>query len=120
MEKNVKMTLRLEGLMVFSLSTSLYFQQSPDWLLFAGLFFLPDLMLLGYIISNKVGATLYNFSHSYTLPLLVALVFTICNYDTALLLVWVAHIGFDRMLGYGLKYQEGFNFTHLGKIGNPH
>jgi len=29
-----------------------------------------------------------------------------------------AHIGFDRALGYGLKYSKGFGYTHLGRIGN--
>jgi hypothetical protein len=32
-------------------------------------------------------------------------------------LIWLAHIGFDRALGYGLKYKAGFGFTHLGRIG---
>jgi hypothetical protein len=32
-------------------------------------------------------------------------------------LIWLAHIGIDRALGYGLKYSAGFGFTHLGRIG---
>jgi hypothetical protein len=32
-------------------------------------------------------------------------------------LIWIAHIGFDRALGYGLKYPTGFGDTHLGRIG---
>jgi hypothetical protein len=32
-------------------------------------------------------------------------------------MIWLAHIGFDRALGYGLKYSVGFGFTHLGRIG---
>ena len=32
-------------------------------------------------------------------------------------MIWLAHIGFDRALGYGLKYSAGFGFTHLGRIG---
>ena len=32
-------------------------------------------------------------------------------------MIWLAHIGFDRALGYGLKYVSGFGFTHLGRIG---
>jgi hypothetical protein len=31
--------------------------------------------------------------------------------------LWLAHSGFDRMLGYGLKSPDGFSFTHLGRIG---
>ena len=33
-----------------------------------------------------------------------------------LALVWIAHIGFDRALGYGLKYPSAFADTHLGRI----
>ncbi|MCS4316879.1 hypothetical protein M2407_001178 [Serratia sp. BIGb0234] len=32
-------------------------------------------------------------------------------------LIWGAHIGFDRALGYGLKYASGFADTHLGGLG---
>ena len=32
-------------------------------------------------------------------------------------MIWLAHIGIDRALGYGLKYSTGFGFTHLGRIG---
>jgi hypothetical protein len=32
-------------------------------------------------------------------------------------MIWLAHIGIDRALGYGLKYATGFGFTHLGRIG---
>ena len=32
-------------------------------------------------------------------------------------LIWLAHIGMDHALGYGLKYASGFAVTHLGRIG---
>jgi hypothetical protein len=43
----------------------------------------------------------------------------VCEFLTILLIamIWLAHIGFDRALGYGLKYASGFGFTHLGRIG---
>ena len=31
-------------------------------------------------------------------------------------LIWLAHIGFDRLIGYGLKYETGFRHTHLGVL----
>jgi len=34
-------------------------------------------------------------------------------------LIWMNHIGVDRLLGYGLKYPAGFGWTHLGKLGKP-
>ena len=33
--------------------------------------------------------------------------------------VWLAHIGADRLLGYGLKYDDNFQHTHLGQLGQP-
>jgi hypothetical protein len=32
-------------------------------------------------------------------------------------LIWAAHIGMDRALGYGLKETSGFTRTHLGRVG---
>lgn len=36
---------------------------------------------------------------------------------TGLGALWLAHSGFDRLLGYGLKSSEAFSVTHLGRIG---
>ncbi len=36
-----------------------------------------------------------------------------CSLFVSLALVWFAHIGFDRMVGYGLKYPTDFFDTHL-------
>jgi len=35
---------------------------------------------------------------------------------TQIALVWLAHIGFDRFFGYGLKYPTGFKDTHLQRV----
>ncbi|WP_373976414.1 DUF4260 domain-containing protein [Chitinibacter sp. SCUT-21] len=80
---------------------------------------LPDLALLAYLISRPIGALVYNSTHSYVgaLALLGAgfvLKLPLC---LGLALIWCAHIGFDRALGYGLKYTAGFHLTHLGAIG---
>ncbi len=32
-------------------------------------------------------------------------------------IILFAHSSLDRMLGYGLKYEDSFNNTHLGIIG---
>jgi len=32
-------------------------------------------------------------------------------------MIWLAHIGIDRALGYGMNYSAGFGLTHLGRIG---
>jgi Domain of unknown function (DUF4260) len=62
---------------------------------------------------------IYNAAHSYMAPM--ALMISGFGMEAPLLLsismIWLAHIGFDRTLGYGLKYSAGFGFTHLGRIG---
>ncbi|MEO3679011.1 DUF4260 domain-containing protein [Rheinheimera fenheensis] len=117
-DSTTKRILQLEGALVLFMSILLFKDSSYSWWLFAGLFFLPDALLLGYLLSSVVGANLYNLSHSYSIPLLLgALLLRQSPQHLPLVLIWTAHIGFDRMLGYGLKLQKGFRFTHLGVIG---
>jgi len=59
----------------------------------------------------------YNTVHSYAIPLALAIALHFLGKSTAIPLIWIAHIGFDRVLGYGLKYSSGFSATHLGRIG---
>lgn len=111
--------LRLEGLAVLLLSFALYREHGSGWLLFLALFFVPDVTMLGYLRDARVGALVYNLGHTYTGPLLLAAasVATGNALLTSLALVWTAHVGLDRMLGYGLKLPTGFQDTHLGRIG---
>jgi hypothetical protein len=114
---SVRLWLRLEGMMALLLATYLYAHEGGSWLAFAVLFFAPDVSFAGYIAGPRIGAALYNMAHSYVGPLLLAA--TLLNVGTGLplALVWGAHIGFDRALGYGLKYPSAFGDTHLGPIG---
>ncbi|MDB5795645.1 MAG: hypothetical protein JWR25_2024 [Noviherbaspirillum sp.] len=115
----VRVVLRLEGLVVLCAAILAYSKYGNGWATFAIYFLMPDLSFLGYLAGPKVGAFTYNCAHSYigavvflsagillSLPLLLTIA-----------LIWCAHIGFDRVLGYGLKYQTGFGFTHFGRIG---
>jgi hypothetical protein len=115
----VRTWLRVEGLLVFAAGLALYAQGERSWLLFAALFLAPDVSFLGYLAGPRSGASVYNLAHSYTLPLALALGALVMDLDTLLpfALIWIAHIGFDRALGYGLKYPTGFGHTHLGPIG---
>lgn len=75
---------------------------------------------LAYVVGPVVGARAYNATHSLVGPavlLLGTLTFNAPGVMTLVALVWIAHIGFDRVLGYGLKYRTGFERTHLGVIG---
>ena len=113
----VRQLLRLEGLGVLALALLLYTQLGLGWGLFAATFLLPDLALLAFLAGARVGALTYNTTHSYIGPLLAAAASHYTGLPLAVSLVWAAHVGFDRALGYGLKYAKGFGFTHLGRIG---
>lgn len=85
---------------------------------FGILFFVPDLSMLGYLGGNRWGAVAYNAAHSYAVPVLLAAVTWALTsaIPSPLWLVWFAHIAFDRALGYGLKFDAGFHYTHLGTL----
>jgi hypothetical protein len=109
--------LRSEGLAVFAIATFIYARGSYSWILFAVLFFVPDISFIAYQRGPRVGAICYNIVHSYLIPLLLGAVLFSQGRSPAVPLIWIAHIGFDRMLGYGLKYSTAFGDTHLGRIG---
>ncbi len=111
--------LRAEGLALLLLSSAAYVQLGGSWREFALLFLLPDVALLGYWLSSRIGAWAYNATHSYLgAAMLLGAGLVLSQYKLVLFgLIWFAHIGFDRALGYGLKYSEGFRHTHLGVIG---
>jgi hypothetical protein len=117
--RGVRTVLRLEGLAVFAVAMAAYAQFGDGWGLFALLFLLPDLSFLAYLAGPRAGAAAYNAAHSYAgaLGLLAAGVLGAMPLVLAVALVWCAHIGFDRALGYGLKYAAGFSETHLGRLG---
>jgi len=115
----VRATLRLEGAAAFATAAALYVHAGFSWPLFALLFLAPDLAMLGYLIGARTGAAVYNVAHTTALALPLAIAGFLAG-QTAVLavaLIWIAHIGFDRALGYGLKYPTGFGDTHLGRIG---
>lgn len=116
----VRATLRLEGALVLVSCTLAYAAGSASWWWFAGAFLLPDLSLIAYAAGATLGARVYNVAHSYAGPLLLAMLALQGRDSTWIVpaaLIWGAHIGFDRMLGYGLKYETAFTDTHLGRIG---
>ncbi len=97
------------------------------WLQFGLLFLVPDLSMLGYLSNVRMGASAYNTVHSYVIPIALVAFALRTNHSTVLAvsLIWIAHIGFDRMLGYGLKYPTRFQDTHLNparhtlEVGTP-
>ena len=111
--------LRIEGSLVFAAACAAYAWIGGGWGLFALLFLAPDLSMLGYLAGRTVGAVGYNIGHSYILPAVLGVTGIVLAQPllVSLALIWVAHIGFDRMLGYGLSYPTAFGHTHLGVVG---
>lgn len=111
----VTLLLRAEGSVALIGAVAGYFVLNGSWYLFALLLLLPDLSILGYRLNGRFGARLYNAAHTYVLPGALALAGWLAGAPTlyAFALIWVAHIGLDRALGYGLKLPSSFSETHL-------
>ena len=111
--------LRLENAALAALAIGLYWQSGASWWLFAALILVPDLSFIGYLRGPRVGARVYNAAHSWIGPVLAGAAGGLRQQPLAIsvALVWAAHIGIDRALGYGLKHESGFSDTHLGRIG---
>jgi len=117
----VRAMLRVEGLMLFTAALFLYAHAGASWMLFFALFLVPDLSFAAYLFGSRAGALAYNAMHTTIGPIVLALASQLpLPAPIPLLpiaLIWFAHVGFDRALGYGLKYASGFSDTHLGFIG---
>ena len=107
--------LRLEGFVIGLAAISAYASLEQSWTLFAFLILAPDLAMVGYAFGSRVGAIAYNAMHSYIGPAAVGTTSWFAGWSEAIALVtiWIAHIGLDRAIGYGLKHKSGFKNTHL-------
>ena len=116
---SVVFLLRLEGLAAAALSAVFYARTGASWWLFAALWIAPDLSILGYLAGPGWGARIYNAIHSYATPatLAVSAIVLRSHALVPIALIWINHIGVDRLMGYGLKYSTGFGWTHLGRLG---
>ena len=112
---------RAEGALVFLGALAILTQDWQPLVWWAALivFFAPDLSFLAYLAGPRVGAAVYNAVHLYGFGLIVMALGALTDQPliTALGFLWLAHAGFDRMFGYGLKLSTGFQDTHLGRIG---
>lgn len=115
---DVVLLQRFEGLAALGLGLAAYAWLGQSWWMFALLFLAPDLLMLFYVRSARLGALAYNLGHAYVAPALLALSGLLLGpVAYGLAAIGVAHIGLDRLLGYGLKLDTGFEHTHLGPIG---
>ncbi len=116
----MKNILKLESVGLFILLTGAYFHfYSGTWGLYLALFFIPDLSFAFYLITKKIGAIAYNVFHHQGVLVLLFLIgyFVKEDYIMKVALIFLAHSTFDRVAGYGLKYFDSFDHTHLGWIG---
>ena len=137
MDRLPRVLLGVEGGVAFVAATVLYFYGDHPWLLFLVLVLAPDLAMVGYLAGASAGAVAYDAVHTYALPVALAAAGVIWDADTlvAVGLIWIAHIGADRAIGYGLKYPmerahrrrprigygcqtvtRGFKDTHLQRV----
>ncbi len=117
----MKKILRSEELAQMLIALAALSQQpiSFSWWIWPLLFLSPDISMLGYLISSRAGAICYNLFHHKGIALAVLVSGYLAHTDILLLigLLLYAHSSFDRAMGYGLKYPDGFHNTHLGRIG---
>ncbi|MBP1930966.1 DUF4260 domain-containing protein [Ammoniphilus resinae] len=113
-----KIILKLEGLAVLILCLYFYSTYGFSWGIFLLFLLLPDLSMLGYIMNVRVGAAAYNLFHTYLVSILPLVWGIVTKSDWSIMvgLIWTAHIGMDRLLGYGLKYTTHFKDTHFQRL----
>ena len=115
----MKKLIKLEELGVFLFSIYLFSLLSYPWWFYPLFFFAPDLSMIGYIAGPRLGAITYNLIHhrAIALGLFVAGAFLHIPVLSFIGVILLGHSSLDRVLGYGLKYDDSFDHTHLGEIG---
>jgi len=106
---------RLESMGILALALAIYADTHSSWWFFCALLLVPDVSMLAYLHSKRVGTAVYNIFHSYLTPLSLGIVMIYFSQWLAaeLVLIWISHIALDRCLGYGLKYPTNFKHSHL-------
>ncbi len=116
----MKQILQLEELALTALGIGgLYYQPLHfSWWLWPILFLSPDISMLGYLVNTKTGAYAYNLFHHKAAAVVVAAIGFFYSIPVIMFagILLFAHSSFDRMLGYGLKYEDSFKHTHLGML----
>ena len=118
MLKQPSVLLRLEGLVLFAVSVAMFLHLGGMLWHFLLFLLVPDITMIGYALNVRVGAVVYNLGHTLAWPVALggAALFTNHPEYVPFILIWTAHIGMDRMLGYGLKFPTYFADTHLQRL----
>ena len=112
-------SLKIEEAFMFGLGIYLFSILPFQWWWFLVLILVPDLGMLGYLFGNKIGAFMYNLFHHKGIAIAIYLLGTYLSTPIIQLtgVILFSHASLDRIMGYGLKYDKGFKYTHLGEIG---
>lgn len=112
-------SLKIEELLMFALGIYLFSLLDYQWWWFLVLILTPDIGMIGYLFGNKTGAFMYNLFHHKAIAIAIYLLGVYLSVSVLQLIgiILFAHSAMDRMMGYGLKYDKGFKYTHLGEIG---
>lgn len=112
---------KAEGALVALAGLGIALTVQPGWPFWVWplLLLVPDLAIIGYLAGPRIGAAVYNAAHLYGAGLVLAVLGVVTGLPLLIAIggLWLAHVGIDRALGYGLKSPEGFTITHLGRIG---
>ncbi|MFT3912035.1 MAG: DUF4260 domain-containing protein [Ferruginibacter sp.] len=116
----MKHIIRLEEFAMLLLSIAALYSHHPAWWLYAVMAIGPDISMLGYLAGNKTGAAAYNLFHHKGVAIAIFIFGFTYNIEPLIItgIILFGHSSMDRVFGYGLKYDTGFKFTHLGEIGN--
>jgi hypothetical protein len=115
----MKTVLKLEELGLFIFGIYLFSFLNYQWWWFLALILAPDLSMLGYAVNAKIGAFSYNVFHHRGIAVLLYILGSYLHIEVLQLIgtILFSHAAMDRFFGYGLKYETGFKYTHLGEIG---
>ncbi|KAF2339835.1 DUF4260 domain-containing protein [Flavobacterium tistrianum] len=115
----MKTVLKLEEAALFILGIFLFNRLNYEWWWFLVLILAPDLSMIGYVFGNKIGALAYNIFHHKGIALLIYAIGCYLSIEIIQLtgIILFSHSAMDRVFSYGLKYEKGFKYTHLGEIG---
>jgi hypothetical protein len=115
----MKTLLKIEEVFMFGLSIFLFSKLDYAWWWYPVLILAPDLSMIGYLGGSQIGAATYNFIHNKALGIGIFVLGIVLASPPLMLagLILFGHSSMDRVLGYGLKYPDSFEHTHLGIIG---
>lgn len=110
--------LRIEGMALLLAALVAYQQLGFTWWVFVLLLLWPDIAFLFYLLDKNIGVFVYNLLHTFIGPiiLITAAYFLSWPVGIQFSLIWFAHIGMDRLVGYGLKYSGEGKDTHLTRV----